>query len=88
MANIQSAKKRTRQILARTERNRVRKTRIHTVIRKVEEAVASKDKTKAQEAFRQAEPVIKRGVTKGVIHLRTASRRVSRLSHLVRDMAA
>ncbi|MFZ0695474.1 MAG: 30S ribosomal protein S20, partial [Alphaproteobacteria bacterium] len=51
MANIRSAKKRTRQTITRTAVNRVRKSRLHTYLRKVEEAIAGGDKKAAQAAF-------------------------------------
>ena len=45
------------------------------------------DKRLAQAAFRDAEPEIRRGITKGVLHLNTASRKISRLSRRVRALA-
>ena len=43
MANTPSAKKRVRQIQRKTEVNKARKSRIKTFVRKVEEAIQSKD---------------------------------------------
>jgi small subunit ribosomal protein S20 len=43
MANTPSAKKMTRKIAKRTAVNRMRRTRMRTFIRKVEEAIASGD---------------------------------------------
>lgn len=87
MANIQSAKKRTRQIEVRTQRNRMRRSMIHTAIRSVEEAVSKGKKKEAQDALKAAQPTIMRGVTKGVLHLNTAARRVSRLARQVKALA-
>ena len=88
MANTKSAKKMVRKIAGRTEVNKSRKSRIRTFIRKVEEAVASGDKTAAVTALKAAEPEIMRGVTKGVLHKNTASRKVSRLAARVKGVGA
>jgi len=50
-------------------------------VRKVEEAIASGDKTAALAALKAAEPEIMRAAQKGVIHRNTANRKVSRLAH-------
>jgi small subunit ribosomal protein S20 len=88
MAHHPSAKKRIRQTAKRTEINRSRLSRIRTFIKKVEQAVASGDPDSAREALRAAEPEIRRGVNKGVLKLNTASRRISRLSKKVNQVAA
>ena len=86
MAHHRSAQKRIRQTEKRTAVNRSRKSRIKTFIRKVEDAVAQGNYDAARAAFAAAEPEIRRGVTKGVIHLNTASRRISRLSRVVKGL--
>jgi len=88
MANIKSAKKRIRQTVRRTEVNRARMSRVRTFVRKVEAAIASGDKNAAREALKQAQPEIMRGVTKGVLHRNTASRRLSRLSARIKALSA
>ena len=88
MANTKSAKKMVRKIATRTEVNKSRKSRVRTFVRKVEEAVASGDKPAATIALKAAEPEIMRGVTKGVLHKNTASRKVSRLAARVKGMGA
>jgi small subunit ribosomal protein S20 len=88
MAHIRSAKKRIRQIEKRTVRNRARKSRINSVIRQAEEAIASGDKARAQDALRAAQPEIMHGVTKGVLHRNKASRKISRLSRRVKALGA
>ncbi len=87
MANSPSAKKRVRQIERRTEVNKARRSRIRTYLRKVEEAIAGGDQTAAQQALKAAQPEVMRGVTKGVLHKNTASRKISRLAHRVKSMA-
>ncbi|MBD0270778.1 MAG: 30S ribosomal protein S20 [Acetobacteraceae bacterium] len=80
MANTASARKRIRQTEKRTARNRARRSRVRTFLRKVEQAIAGGDKTQAQEAFRAAQPELHRAVTKGVFHRNTVARKLSRLS--------
>jgi len=84
MANTPQAKKRARQSEARFAINKARRSRIRTSLRKVEEAIASGDKEAATAALRAAQPELMRGVTKGVFHKNTASRKVSRLASRVK----
>lgn len=88
MAHHRSAKKRIRQTVKRTAVNRSRMSRIKTYLRKVEDALAKGDQEAARSAFSEAEPEIRRGVTKGVLHLNTASRKISRLSRKLKTLAA
>ncbi|HTO41574.1 MAG TPA: 30S ribosomal protein S20 [Rhizomicrobium sp.] len=88
MPNIASAKKRVRTTKKRTEINHARKSRIRSFTRKVEEAIASGDKNAAAAALHAAEPEIMRGVSKGVIHKNTGSRKVSRLTKRVSKLAS
>ena len=87
MANSPQAKKRARQNAARYEVNKARRSRIRTFLRNVEEAIASGDRDRAAEALRSAQPELMRGVTKGVYHKNTASRKMSRLSARVKALA-
>ncbi|MAB87594.1 MAG: 30S ribosomal protein S20 [Rhodobacteraceae bacterium] len=87
MANSPQAKKRARQIERRTAVNKARKSRIRTFLRAVEEAIASGDKAAATEALRAAQPELMRGVTKGIFHKNTASRKVSRLASRVKSLS-
>lgn len=88
MANNASARKRIRQTEKRTVRNKARKSRVRSFLRKVEEAVKSGDKAAAQEAFRAAQPEMQRAATKGVLHANTVARRLSRLSARVKSVGA
>lgn len=86
MANTKSAKKMVRKIARRVEVNKSRRSRVRTFVRKVEEAISSGDKKAATAALKVAEPELMRGVTKGVLHKNTASRKVSRLAARVGKM--
>lgn len=88
MANTSSAKKAARKIERRTAINKVRRSRIRTFIRKVEEALAAGDKTAAEAAFQSAQPELMRAASKGVLHRNTASRKVSRLAQRVKALPA
>jgi len=87
MANTRSAKKMVRKIARRTEVNTARRSRMRSFIRTVEEAIAAGDKKAANEALKAAQPEIMRAVTKGVMHKRTSSRKISRLSARIKAMA-
>ena len=87
MPSHKSAEKRVRKTARRTEVNKSRRSELRTAIRKVEEALAAGDKTAAQSALKAAEPAIMRGVSKGVIHRNTGSRKVSRLASRVKGLA-
>ena len=87
MANSPQAKKRARQLERRTAVNKTRRSRIRTFLRKVEEAIESGDKEAATAAFRAAQPELMRGVTKGIFHKNTASRKVSRLASRVKSIS-
>ena len=84
MANSPQAKKRARQNEARFAVNKMRRSRIRTYLRQVEEAIASGDQKAAADALKAAQPELMRGVTKGVMHKNTASRKMSRLASRVK----
>lgn len=87
MANIQSAKKRIRTNAHKQEVNRRRRSRIRTYIKSVENAIAAGDAKVAQEALKAAQPELHRGVTKGLLHQRTAARKLSRLNKRIKTLA-
>ena len=84
MPNKASAKKRLRQTIKKTTENKNRKTRIKTFVKKVEQAVAQGDQDAANGVLRTAQSEIMRGVSKGVLHKNSASRKISRLSSRVK----
>ena len=57
-------------------------------MKKVEAAIAAGDAEGAREALRLAQPEMQRGVSKGVLHKNTVSRKISRLSARVKALAA
>ncbi len=83
MANTPQAKKRIRRNATRAAINHSRISRIRTSIKAVESAVESGDKGEAAAALQRAQPELFRGVSRGVIHKNTASRKFSRLAKRV-----
>jgi small subunit ribosomal protein S20 len=83
MANTKSAKKATRKIARRTAINKARRSRMRTSLRAVDDAISKGDKAAAQAALVAAEPSLMRAARKGIIHKKSASRKVSRLTHRI-----
>lgn len=88
MANTSSAQKAARQMIRRTEVNKARRTRVKGEVRAVEEAISAGDRKKAEAALKAAEPILVRTAQKGMMHKKTASRKVSRLAKRVKAMQA
>jgi small subunit ribosomal protein S20 len=87
MAHHKSAKKSIRKTKARTQITRARRGRLRTFVKKVEEAILQGSKETANNVLREAQIEINKSVTKGVIHLKTASRKISRLSARIKAIA-
>ena len=87
LANIKSAKKRILVIETKTLRNKTIKSKIKTLVKKVEIAVAENDKAAAEAALKVATSEISKAASKGVFHKNTAARKVSRLTKAVNAMA-
>lgn len=81
-----SAMKRARQTKKRALRNRVVKSMLKTLSKKVELEVANKNVEGAKIALNNVISTIDRATTKGVIHKNTASRKASRLTRLVNSL--
>ncbi len=80
MANHVSAKKRVRQNAKRAKINSANRSRIRTFVKKVELALTAGDVAAAETALRACQPELQKGVTKGILPKKTASRKLSRLS--------
>lgn len=87
MANIKSAKKRIKVIESKTLRNKMIKSKVKTIIKKLEAAVAAGDKALAQELLVTATSEMNKAASKGVYHKNTVSRKVSRMAAAVNKMA-
>ena len=87
MANIKSAKKRILVTETKTARNKSIKSAVKTSIKKVEAAVANKNKEEAQAALTAAISTITKAANKGIYHKNNSARKVSRLTKLVNELA-
>ena len=88
MANHKSSKKRILRNANRAIINGARISRIRTFVKKVEIAIVAGDAKTALEALRQAQPEMQRGVSRGILHKNTVSRKISRLAARVKGLAA
>jgi small subunit ribosomal protein S20 len=86
VANHASAKKRIRQTVKRTERNRHIRSTVRTFVKRVRVAVDAADKATAETALKKAIQEIDGAVAKGVYHRKTGSRYISRLSQQVASL--
>jgi small subunit ribosomal protein S20 len=80
VANHPQAKKRNRQRIKRTARNRHFRTTMRTLVKRVRAAVAAGEGDKAGEVLKLAVKHLDRSVTKGILKRKTASRTISRLT--------
>jgi small subunit ribosomal protein S20 len=88
MAQHKSAKKRIRRNARAQTVNHARMGRIRSFVKAVETAITSGDKTAALAALKQVMPELMRGASKGVVHKKTVSRKLSRLSARIKKIAA
>ena len=87
MANIKSAKKRILVAETRAARNKAIRSKVKTAVKKVEAAVANKDKETAQAELIKAIKLIETAGSKGVFHKNNVARKISRLTKLVNTVA-
>lgn len=88
MANHKSALKRAKQNELRELRNRSFRTRIKSMIKKVNQALEAKSPEEAKAAMDKAQSLLDKGASRGVIHKNKASRKISRLAKKVRALAS
>ena len=87
MANMKQQIKRYKNDNEKRLANNAVKSALKTSIKKVEAAVAAKDKAAAEAAYKDASSVIESACSKGVYHKNNAARKVSRLAKLVNGIA-
>jgi small subunit ribosomal protein S20 len=83
-----SAMKRARQAVKRNLRNTSVLSSVKTVLKKVDEAIASGNREDAGKALLRAVTALNKAASKGVIHDNTASRKISRLTKKVNALPA
>ena len=88
MANHKSAEKRNKQAQVRRLQNRINRSKMKTAIRSLNEAIDSGSAEDAKSALQTAVPVIAKTASKGTIHKKNASRKISRLTRRVNALEA
>jgi small subunit ribosomal protein S20 len=88
LANHPSALKRARQNETRKLRNRTVKTRVKNIVKSVREEAATQSPEAAQKNLNAAKSLIDKAAKKGVIHKKTAARKISRLARAVNSSKA
>lgn len=88
MANHKSAKKRAQQNEVRRLRNRGVKTQIKRIVKDVRSTAAGEDTAQGPAQLKLAQSAIDKAAKKGVLHPKTAARKISRLARLVKSTQA
>jgi len=83
LANHKSALKRARQSETKRLNNKATKTRVKNVVKSIRTAAADDANDQNVNMLNEAKSTIDKAAKKGVIHKRTAGRKISRLSKLV-----
>jgi len=85
---IKSGIKKHRQSLKKRARNTDIKTGLKTQVKNLFEAIDKKDVDAATQLLKETEVKMKKAASKGVMHKKTASRRVSRFAKKVNALSA
>ena len=88
MADHKSALKRARQNEQRRIRNKTTKTKVKNIVKDVRLAAGKESNETVLNKLNQAQSIIDKAAKKGVIHKKTASRKISRLAGLVNSITA
>ncbi|MFC1868136.1 30S ribosomal protein S20 [Thermodesulfobacteriota bacterium] len=88
MANHKSALKRAKQNEVKRIRNLSYKTRVKNVVKELRTSIADKSEDKAKENLREVTSIAQKSVSKGAIHKKKASRKISRLALQVNRIAS
>ena len=88
MPNIKSAKKRVKVTESKTMQNKMLKSALKTCMKKYEAALASGDKTSAEENYKVAVKKIDQAVAKGILHKNNAARKKSQYTVKLNKLGA
>jgi len=86
LANSAQATKRARQAEKHRQLNASQRSNLRTAIKKVSAAISAGDAAGAQQAYKDAVPVIDSAAGKGLIHQNKAARHKSRLNQHIRKL--
>lgn len=89
MANHKSAAKRARQTITRNERNRAYTSKVRTAVKKLYSGIEgfTAGNVKQEELtvlFKEAQSMLMKANTKGIMHKNTVSRKIKRLNAAVK----
>ena len=87
MANIKSAKKRILVSKKKEMRNKSTKSKVKTLVKKVDTAIEAGNRAEAEAALQVAISEISKAASKGIYHKNTAARKISRLTVAVNKIA-
>ena len=80
MAHTKSARKRIRQDEKRRVRNQSVKTRVRSLTKKFRASLNESDSDQTAKALKEAIQALDKAASKGIMHSKTASRKIGRLS--------
>ena len=86
MANIQSAKKRSRQANSRNSLKSSQRASMRTMVKNVEEAISKKDAAKARDLFISTQKVLDKLANKKVLPKNAVARQKSRLIKSIKNL--
>ena len=86
MANIQSAKKRSRQAISRNSLKSPQRASMRTMVKSVEDAIAENDAVKAKDMFISTQKVLDKLANKKVLPKNSVARQKSRLSKSIKKL--
>ncbi len=88
MPKIESAKKRMRQSVKRTARNKVRKEKLKKAVKTYRSTIAAGKPEAVTEELKKVSRAIDKAKVKGILHKNTANRRKSRQARAANRLAA
>ena len=86
MANIQSAKKRSRQANSRNSLKSSQRSSVRTMVKNVEEAIKESDASKARDLFVSTQKVLDKLANKKVLPKNAVARKKSRLIKSIKKL--
>lgn len=88
MANHKSALKRAKQSEVKRSINTGYKTRVKNVVKDVRASIGEGSGDKAKESLKKAVSVLQKTASKGAIHKKKASRKISRLALQINQLSS
>ena len=88
MAQHKSAKKRAITSMKRRDRNRSYLSAVRTAVKNFKQAAESEKKEELDKLFQNAQALLHKAASKGILHKNNASRKVARLSAMRKKASA